>query len=176
MTLQQQLLDCKAALLAAAPSIVETQAQTVLALVTLRIQTNGLGVPYSTKGVPAYLFYNRAQNAAGREWVKQKGKQKGAARLGTWEEFKQAQGYGSDSVNLTYTGRMFRSLTTQAGGQSGTVFTAYVVAADQESASKVRWNMDRYGDFLAPTATEAAEVAQVGQVAVGRIIQQFFPQ
>lgn len=175
-TLQAQVEACKAALLAAAPGIVETQAQTALALVTLRIQSQGLGAyHYSPTPVPVFFFFNRALNSRGRDYVKRKEKEKGAARLGTWGEFRAAQGLPSDAVYLTYTGRMFRALTTQQGGQSGTTFTARIVAADQEAADKVRWNTERYGDFLSPNATEAAEVAQVGQEAANRIIQQFFP-
>lgn len=165
----------KQALLAAAPGIVEQQAQTLLALRVLDIQTNGLGVPYSTRRVPAFFFYNKALNAAGRAYVKQKSKQKNPKdRTGTWEEFKQAQGYGSASVNLTYSGRTLRSLTTIGAGQQGTQFYARIVAADQQGARIIGYLFARYGDFLAPNAAEAAEVAKVGQVAVERIINQEF--
>lgn len=176
MTLTDTIAACKAELLTQAPRIVETQAQTALALVTLRIQSQGLGVPYSTTGVPVFFFANRAQNAAGRDYIKRKEKEKGKARLGTWEEFKQAQGYGSTSVNLTYTGRMFRSLTTIFAGFSGLIFTARIVASDEEEAKKVQYNMARYGDFLQPQGVEVAQVAEVGQAALAKIINQFFPQ
>lgn len=174
MMLADAIAACKAELLAQAPRIVQVQAQTALALVTLRIQSQGLGVPYSTKGVPVYFFEGRAQNAAGRDYIKRKEKEKGKARLGTWQEFKQAQGYGSTSVNLTYTGRMFRSLTTIFAGFSGLIYTARIVASDQEEAQKVQYNMDRYGDFLQPQGAEVAEVAEVAQVELARIINQFF--
>jgi hypothetical protein len=168
MTLTETCEACKAELLAQAPRIVETQAQTALALVTLRVQNDGLeGAYYTDKSVPRFFFKTKAFNAGGRDYAKGKGK-------GTYPNFKAASGLKSDVVTLTLTGRMFRSLTTLYTGFSGELYTARIVAADQESANKVQWNMDRYGDFLEPTASEAAEVAQGGQQAVARIIQRFF--
>lgn len=175
-TLQETIAAAKAEILAQAARIVRTQAQAQLALVVLRIQSQGIGVRYSSKGVPVFFFYNKALNAKGREYVRLKQKQKDKkARLGTWEEFRQYQGLPGGFVNLTYTGRSIRSLTTTDGGNSGLVFTARIVSADQESARIIRCNLDRYGDFLAPNATEAAEIAQVAQVELSRIIQRFFP-
>lgn len=177
MTLTETIAQARAALLAEAPRLVETQAQTALALVTLRVQNDGLGAyHYSPSPVPVFFFADRALNAAGRAYIQRKEKLKGAARLGTWGEFRGAQGLPSDRVTLTYTGRMFRSLTTLYVGSTGTVYSARVVSADQEAADKVRWNMARYGDFLAPQATEAAEVAAIGQQELTKIIHQFFPQ
>jgi hypothetical protein len=168
-TLQAQVAACKQAIQAAAPRIVETQAQTALALVTLRIQNDGLtGARYTEKSVPRFFFASRAFNAGGRAYAKEKKK-------GTYPGFKAALGLRSDVVTLTFTGRMFRSLTTVYAGFTGTVYTAKIVASDQEEADKVGYNMDRYGDFLAPDAAEAADVAQVGQVELAKIIQQFFP-
>lgn len=177
MTLQQTIAACKAELEVQAPRIVQTQAQTALALVTLRIQSQGLGAfQYSPTRVPVFFFYNKALNGAGRQYVKNKQKQKGPDRLGTWGEFRGAQGLPTDGVYLTYTGRMFRSLTTLYAGFTGTLYAARIVASDQEEANKVQWNMKRYGDFLRPIGAEVVEVQQVAQVELERIINRFFPQ
>jgi len=179
MTLTDTIAACKAELLAQAPRIVETQAQTALALVTLRIQSQGLGVPYSTKDAPLFWFKDRELNGQGKAWYEQKEKRTKPERKtdpATWEGFKKVQGYGSSSVNLTYTGRMFRSLTTIFAGFSGLIYTARIVASDEEEAKKVQYNMARYGDFLQPQGAEVAQVAEVGQVALVRIINQYFPQ
>lgn len=166
--LEEVIAQARAAIIAAAPRIAETQAQTVLALVTYRIQQEGLaGALYTGKLVSRSLFAKSAFNAGGRAYAKGKGH-------GTYAGFKAALGLPSDYVSLTLTGRMFRSLTTLAGGVSGTVCRASIVAADQESADKVRWNAGRYGDFLQPDATEAAEVQAVGQAEVDKILKQFF--
>jgi len=169
MTLQEVCAACKAELVNQAPRIVETQAQAVLALVTLRIQNDGLaGANYTGKLVPRFFFKTKAFNAGGRDYAKQKG-------LGSYPGLRAASGLPSDKVTLTFTGRMFRSLTTLYSGFSGELYTARIVAADQESADKVRYNSDRYGDFLAPDSSEAAEVAQLGQTEVAKILQRFFP-
>lgn len=177
-SLQETAVACQNALRQEAPRIVLLQAQTALALVTLRIQNQGLGAyQYSATPVPVFFFAKRALNAAGRAYVQTKQKAKAPRdRLGTWGEFRAAQGLPSSMVTLTYTGGMFRSLTVVAAGASGAVYQAKIVAADRESAAKVAYNQARYGDFLAPLATEAAEVAQVGQVEINKVLNQYFPQ
>jgi hypothetical protein len=166
-TLQDRLALAKAQLLQQGPRIVQTQAQTGLALVALRIQEQGLpGRPqYSTNLFPTFLFAKRALNAGGRDYIKKN-------KLGTWGQFRAAQGRRSDVVDLSYSNRMWRSLTVAPAGGVGALFSAKVVAADQESADKVRHNTERYGDFLNPLPAEAAEVAQVGKTEIGRIINQ----
>lgn len=169
MILQDFIESLKAEIVVQAPRIVQTQAQTALALVTLRIQRDGLpGRTYSTTPVPGFFFYKRAFNAGGRTYAKQK--------TGTYSGFRAALGLPNGYVTLTLTGRMFRSLTTIYAGFSGTVYQARIVASDAEAAAVVGYNMDRYGDFLAPNASEAAEIAQYGQDELARIINRFFNQ
>lgn len=169
MILQDLIATAKAEIQVQAPRIVQTQAQTRLALVTLRIQRDGLpGRAYSTTPVPGFFFYKRAFNAGGRAYAKQK--------TGTYSGFRAALGLLNGYVNLTFTGRMFRSLTTLYAGFSGTVYQARIVASDAEAAQVVGYNMARFGDFLAPNASEAAEIAQYGQDELGRIINQVFRQ
>ncbi len=177
MTYTEQLQAARAAILSEAPRIVEAQAQTALALVTLRVQNEGLGVPYSQTLVPVFFFANRTLNAGGRDYIKRQQKQKGPQRgLGTYVGLRGAQGLPTASVNLTYSGRTFRSLTTLYVGVSGTIYRAALVAADAESARVVGYNQQRYGDFLAPNASELAQVQQVGQEALAAILNQYFPQ
>ena len=169
-TLTDAIEATKAELLAAAPRIVLTQAQTQLAVVTRRVQNDGLaGTRYSSTAVPTFFFAKRAFNAGGRAYVKK-------SKKGTYEGFRTALGLYTAAVNLTFTGRMFRSLTTVYGGFSGTVYVAQIVASDRESAAKVGYNMARYGDFLAPTTSEIADIEAVGARELDLIIQRNFPQ
>lgn len=165
-TLQARTEQAKVALRNDAPRIVRLQAQTGLALVIFRIQRDGLGKPYSTNLIPTFLFAKRALNASGRAYVK-------ANKRGTWGQFRAAQGLPSSSVNLTYTGAMFRSLNVQGGASAGTQYSARVVAADAESAQKVAFNEQRYGDFLQPNASEAADVAAVGKKEIDKVIAYY---
>jgi hypothetical protein len=167
-TLEDVISQAKAAILAAGSRIAETQAQTVLALSTYRIQNQGLaGAHYSGTVVPTWFFASKAFNAGGRTYIK-------ANKKGTYQGFKQALGLPGDYVSLTLTGRMFRSLTTLPASVSGTVFSSRIVAADAESAKVVQYNIVRYGDFLKPTDAEAAEIQAVGQAEVDKILTQFF--
>jgi hypothetical protein len=167
-TLEDVISQAKAAILAAGSRIAETQAQTVLALSTYRIQNQGLaGARYSGTVVPTWFFADKAFNAGGRAYIK-------ANKKGTYQGFKQALGLPGDYVSLTLTGRMFRSLATLPASVSGTVFSSRIAAADEGSAKVVQYNIVRYGDFLKPTDAEAAEIQAVGQAEVDKILTQFF--
>lgn len=169
-SLAEAIQTTKDDILAAASRIVTIQAQTQLALVTLRVQEYGLpGESYSKEPVPTFFFEGRELNAAGKQWLDDND-------YGTWGAFRRAQGLTDKVVNLTYTGRMFRSLTTLYGGSTGTVYIASIVASDQEETNKVLMNMERYGDFLNPNQGERNEIAQIATSELERIIQRNFPQ
>jgi len=175
MTLQEACLAAAADLRAIAPRLVETEAQTILALSTLRVQRDGLsGQRYSSNPVPVFFFAKKAFNAGGRDYVKQQQKKKGKGKgLGTWAGFRASLGLPTGTVNLTFTGRMFRSLTTIYTGFSGNVYTASIVAADRESAQVVQYNIERYGNFIALTPAEAADAAEATNREVRRILQVY---
>lgn len=163
--LSTHLLALKNAVNAAAPGLVRQQASAALALARLRVQRQGIaGAHYSTNLMPTFYFANEALNAGGRAYIAKN-------KLGNWQGLRAAEGLQTGYVDLTHSGRMFNSLTVAPGTDSGPVFTARVVASDQEGAEKVKRNRARYGDFLALLPAEAAEVAQVAQVAIARILQ-----
>ena len=173
-TLQARHEQIKQQLRQAAPRIVQTMALSGLALVTLRIQRDGLpGKTYSTKDFPLFWFTNKALNAAGNAWLAGKKKRTGAERKSdpaNWGGFRRAQGLPSNTVNLTYTGGMFRALHALPGSGSGTLYTAAIAASDSESTAKMQYNMARYGDFLEPMPAEAAQVQRVGAIELDKII------
>lgn len=165
-SLVTNLQRLRATLLAQAPRIAETYGRVLLASLTLRIQRDGLpGARYSTKPVSTSWFADRALNSAGRAYIKDNKK-------GTWGAFRAAQGLPNGAVNLTYTGRMFRSLTVAQGGNTGTVFRAKIVASERESAAVVGYNQDRYGDFLQPTVAEVAAGRDYVRAEAARLIKE----
>lgn len=178
MTLQEACLAAAADLRAAAPRLVQTEAQTILALSTLRVQDIGLvGKLYSNRDSPLFWFKDRALNAGGRSWLEAKKKRTKPQRKAdpaTWAGFRAAQGLPMAAVNLTYSGRMFRSLTTLYTGLIGNVYTANIVASDSESAKVVAYNVKRYGNFLAPTPSEATEATAATNQEVVRILGAYF--
>jgi hypothetical protein len=165
-TLAAQLARAKAALLSAAPRITETSLQTLLALMTLRIQRDGLpGKRYSTNQVHTSWFKGKTLNAGGPAYIKNN-------KLGTWEGFRGAQGLPTGQPRLSYTNAMFRALGTTAAGSTGAVFRAKLTAADAESAQKVAGNQKRYGDFLQPNTAEVAASRDYVRGETRRIIMQ----
>lgn len=150
-----------------APALVETMAQTQRVLAQQRVQEMGLtDRAYSQNFIPTFLFEGKELNAGGAAYI-------AAHKLGNWGGFRAAQGLRSDVVNLTYSGRMFQSLQVQILPATGFVYQAQIVASDVESAKKLRYNQQRYGDFLAPTSAEQGEINLVGIQGVEAIIKQF---
>lgn len=163
-TLAQRCQQAADALRNAAPRLVLLQAQTTLALVTFEVQQHGFPGPgYSTTLIPSFLFASKAFNAGGRSYIK-------ANKLGSYKGFRNALGLPTGFVNFTFTGRMFRSLQAVEAGTVGTAARARIVASTQEDADKVRYNTEKRGDFLAPTAAIKAEVDQVGQREITRLL------
>jgi hypothetical protein len=164
LTLQQRLQAAKAQLLLQGPRIVLTQAQSALALVTLRIQREGLpGQTYSTNPVPK--FWLKPTNAAGRAYVKREKKP-------TYAGLRGAQGMETRFVNVTYTGRTIRSLTVAPAGATRLIYAARIVSSDHQSAKIIGHLVTRYGKFLAPNSQEQQQLQGYVRGEVKRIIQQ----
>jgi hypothetical protein len=152
----------------AGPRLALLKATVLLALITLRVQNQGLvGERYSTHLIPTFFFKKEVLNGGGRAYIKKN-------RLGTWQGLKAAEGQPTSSVNLTHSGRMFRSLAASPYAAEGAVFYARIVAADREGARKVEYNLQRYGNWLLPTASEEAEANAAVVAEIQRILKQVF--
>lgn len=167
-TLDQRLARGAEAIRLAGPRLALLKATVLLALITLRVQSEGLvGYRYSTNPVPTYFFKKEVLNAGGRAYIKKN-------RSGTWAGLRAAEGLPVDAVYLTHSGRMIRSLTATEAAASGAVFYAQIVAADRESARKVEYNIQRYGNWLKPTPSEEAEANAAVAAEVNRILKTVF--
>ncbi|WP_460622865.1 hypothetical protein [Hymenobacter tenuis] len=163
-TLAHVIARAKAALQAEQPRIVLTMAQTGLALAVDRLQRTGLpGRRYSTNPIPKYWL--QPTNAAGRAYVKKEKKP-------TYAGIRGAQGMETGFVNLTYSGRMLRSLQPVPAGTQAFVSFARVVSSDRENARKLERNIAREGEFLAPTAREQDSINRYAGAECDRVIQQ----
>lgn len=156
------------ALVQESPRIVLGMTQTGLALTVLEIQNNGIPskARYSTKLVPTWYFKYKALNAAGREYVKKN-------KLGTWGGFRAAQGLPSNVVNLTYSGRMLRSLQPLLVSSAGGVSKAKVVASTREDAKKLEYNEERYPGFLEPSLRTKGEINLFATREVTAILRRY---
>ncbi len=83
-----------------------------------------------------------------------------------------AEGLPVDAVYLTHSGRMMRALGVEGLPPHGAVFYARIVAADRESASKVQYNLQRYGNWLLPTPSEDTEAREAVIREVNRIVKE----
>ena len=149
MTVRQkieQLNQLYANIIQEMPSIVEEMAVTGVSLVKNRSINDGINqdgkegskATYSTNKTRTFKFLPKARNEAGRKYVK-------ANRLGTWFEFRKAQGLTNEQVNLSYTNEMWRNYGLIQYRQSGTKFVYEV--GTKGDANKFEENVKRYGKF-----------------------------
>lgn len=138
-----------------APLIADTMALTGKSIIQERIQREGFGVEYSKNFIPAWWLRGKEINAGGRRYMEDSSLDDD---LVNWQEFRRAQGLQTDHVDLTYTGRMFAGLTITERRTEGSAYVVRLGGSDREVDKKLGWNAERYGDFLAPNASEKTEI------------------
>lgn len=109
--LRQGIARARADLLAALSVEGATVGADAAALIEDRIVTKGEKAdgsrfsPYSTKGVPAYLYFGRSRNAAGEAAVRRKAT---ARQPVSYKEFRQLNGLNTGVKNFQFTGEMWQ--------------------------------------------------------------------
>ena len=152
------------------PDIVEVMAITGKSLVQERIQREGFGKTYSTKYVPAFFLYGKELNARGRKFLEEENDDKDD--LTNWKELRAAQGLQTAFVDLTYSGRMWNSLTVIRNAQAEASFFAYIGSTDAEGEKKLLYNANYFGDFLKLNDAERIEVEEVAKDKLESIIKK----
>jgi hypothetical protein len=119
-----------------------------------RIREEGIDDNYSNKKtVPAYLLAHKATNKTkAKAWVKKK--YKSDEPLANWKELREVMGLKTDAVNLTYTGQMFRNLKQVQVSVDGFRILARIKGIDKATKDKLKWNKERYRNFLTMTKQE----------------------
>lgn len=135
------------------------QAQSGLAIVKNRSINEGIFIDsqegattdYSKNKIATSNFKGKERNSSGTEFIKQN-------RLGTWHEFRKAQGLSSEKINLSYSNRTWTSIdiVKVARSESGVLVT---VSTKDPSAKELLLELsNRYGNFINPTNSEAMEL------------------
>lgn len=153
----EQLRKYLTAVKAAAPVLSQEIAQTgVSVMVNRSIETgiNKNGVPgakaqYSTKPFPTFFYGKKVRNQGGRNYIKKN-------KLGTWGEFRKAQGLRNDVVNLSYNNTMWRNYGVLGNVQNGALYSTLIGMKD---GSRIfEYNVNRYGDFYENTPEERKQL------------------
>lgn len=118
---------------------------------------------YSTNKVGTWRFKGKERNAAGKRYI-------ATNPLGTWGEFRKAQGLPSDNVNLFYTGDLWRSIVVTNLRREGARVS--VTIASTESGQKLQDVVKRYGIFFVPTP---AEQQQLTRDLINDLTRKTFP-
>jgi hypothetical protein len=169
----QGLRNAITELKAEAPKLVRVAAMDSVATVERRIKEKGFGKEYSKKGVPAFFFHGKELNSKGKRFLEDDNYFSDKDDLVTWAEFRSFQGLQSDHVDLSYTNRMWTGISVLGVTEvSPGTYQAQVGGTDKEVDDKIRWNMERYGDFLQPTETEQSELLEDTKMAILDILNK----
>lgn len=123
--------------------------------------------PYSTKGVPAYLYFGRSRNAGGEAAVRRKAKERQTV---SYSEFRQLNGLNTNVKNLQFTGEMW-----QGFGVTGVreirfgVVEVTIGGKNARTASLLGYHSDREGTPI--TEPSKDEVKLVTAAMNKRLIQ-----
>lgn len=146
-------------------AIAEEAALNTKALVVRRIQSQGVG-EYSEKKMPTFFFMTENGSPDNRKTKTNSGSKfiADAAvenKMINWADIRDAEGLQTDYVDLTFTGETFRDLNIiGVNVQRGRV-TAILGCSRQETIDKLRWNVERYGNFMDPTPEERAQIVAI---------------
>lgn len=153
------------------PAIANTVAITGASIIKQRILRSGFGKKYSTKFIPAYYLRGKELNAGGKAFLEDHNMDDD---LVNWGEFRRAQGLQTEHVDLSYTGRMFAGTVPVKQVVAGTKFIVTIGGSDAEVQQKLDWNHERYGDFLAPTTQEKAEIDEIADAEFDKLVKKHF--
>lgn len=121
-------------------------------------------VEYSTRAIATKKFLGKERNSKGGEYIKNN-------RVGTWHDFRKAQGLQSEKVNLSYTSRMWSSMgIVRTGIVEGGVITV-IGTTDSEVDKYLPDLVKRYGNFINPTEGEIEELQKDTTSDLLRIFQ-----
>ena len=155
-------------LLRLTPAVLETMLVTGKSLIEDRIQREGLlGEEYSNREVPTFYFKGKELNQAGRSYIK-------LEKLGTWGDFREAQGLQSDYVDLTYTGAMWAGIVVVQTSQAGYVFIGEMGGRTPDIQEVLNANISRYGDFLVLSPEEEQDVAEIHLDMARQLAERIF--
>ena len=153
------------------PKISDEMALNFNALAQNELRTKGIkGKQYSNKLVPAYFLRGKELNAAGKAYLDEANLDDD---LVNWKELRAAQGLQVSYIDLTYSGRMLQG-TQIVGRQKGNQYSFYSIIGgfDRETINKLRWNHDRFGDFLNPNESDKKKVKDIPQIRIKSVIDR----
>lgn len=142
------------------------------------IKDKGFGELYSKNPIPVWFFSGKELNQKGNLYIdrkqgkgkKKKGGQEEFDGLGTWEEFRAAQGLQTGHVDLTFSGKMWAGMFPQEAYQKGTLFIAPLGHNNKEGQQEMNYNFERYGDFVGKVLKEENRDA-MANVAIEEIMK-----
>lgn len=175
--LRQNIENARRELLGALSVEGATVGADAAALVEQRIVekgTNKDGVklsPYSTKEVPAYLYFGRSRNAGGEAAVRRKAKERQPV---SYSEFRQLNGLNTNVKSLQFTGEMWQGFGVTAVRQIGTgVVEVTIGGKNARTASLLGYHSTREGTQITePSADELKLVTAAMNKRLVQIIQR----
>lgn len=126
----------------------------------------GAKATYSTRQIKTDKFSKKVLNSGGRSYL-------AANIMGTWREFREAQGLPGNPVTLSYTNEMWSKIqvltTSKTGyGKAQTTIGTY----DKETYEKMEQNEWQFGPFMQPLPEEVEMAQQVQKEKILKLLRQ----
>lgn len=142
--------------------LVTTMVITAKALSERNIKERGFGKEYSDYKLPVFFFIGKELNAGGTEYIESRKETKSkkikkleditekdlADGMGNWGEFRAAQGLQVEHVDLSYSNKMWASMSPTEVQEIGLIFRSELGSTNEEGQSKMNFSFERYGDFI----------------------------
>lgn len=142
--------------------IVGEAMQDLVADIANRVIEQGKGAddqpftPYSTKPVPAFLYYGRSRNQSGESRVRAAAKKKQGV---SYRDFRQFNGLPVARKNFSFNNEMWRHFGVKSVRRRGGVVTTTIGGQNAQAANKIQWLSDQERrSIIAPTARELVRV------------------
>ena len=175
--LRQSIANARRDLLSALSVEGATVGADAAALVEQRIVSKGENKdggklsPYSTKTVPAYLYFGRSRNAAGEAAVRKKAKERQGV---SYRDFRQFNGLNTNVKNLQFTGEMWQGFGVTAVRQLRPgVVQVTIGGKNSRTASLLGYHSTREGtEITAPSDEEIRMITEGMNKRLVQIIQR----
>lgn len=135
----------------------------LVALITNRVIQKGQNAdggnfsPYSTKEVPAFLFFNKSRNNSAEATVRKKAKKKEPI---SYKDFRELNNLNTNFKNFEFTGSMFRGFRLLKVEKTTTGVKITIGGSNPDSEKKIGWLSEQEGQSIIRPSSEEIAIVQ----------------
>lgn len=127
---------------------------------------------YSAVDVPAFFMRGRSLNAGNELKVREFGKKNGGVM--SYKDLRTLNNLQVESVDMTFTGRMWRETIAELQTVSSTKAVATIAGRTERARKLLGYNSKRYGNVLRLSKKERAILNAGNRERVVKLLREFF--